>query len=93
MREQGTEFHFVAITPPQTRKRKAAEDPEDCPISKKQANHNRVPNAALPTTPLTNMSTPPPMMDSDDEFMSGVSSQEDAFGNVEESDDGSLGTS
>jgi len=30
-------------------------------------------------------------MDSDDEFMSGVSSQEDAFGNADDSDDGSLG--
>lgn len=30
-------------------------------------------------------------MDSDDEFMSGLSSQEEEFGGTEESDDGSLG--
>jgi hypothetical protein len=30
-------------------------------------------------------------MDSDDEFMSGISSQDEDFGGVEESDDGSLG--
>ena len=30
-------------------------------------------------------------MDSDDEFMSGLSSQEEDFGGTQESDDGSLG--
>ncbi|KAL2045598.1 hypothetical protein N7G274_002026 [Stereocaulon virgatum] len=30
-------------------------------------------------------------MDSDDEFISGISSQDEDFGGVEESDDGSLG--
>lgn len=30
-------------------------------------------------------------MDSDDEFMSGLSSQEEAFGEDQDSDDGSLG--
>lgn len=30
-------------------------------------------------------------MDSEDEFMSGLSSQDDDFGAMEESDDGSLG--
>jgi hypothetical protein len=30
-------------------------------------------------------------MDSDDEFMSGLSSQEENFGGTQESDDGSLG--
>ena len=30
-------------------------------------------------------------MDSDDEFMSGLSSEEEAFGGTQDSDDGSLG--
>ena len=44
---------------------------------------------SLPATPLN---TPPlTTMDSDDEFMSGLSSQEEAFGGTQDSDDGSLG--
>ena len=40
----------------------------------------------------TALNTPPPTtMDSDDEFMSETSSQDDDFGALQESDDGSLG--
>jgi len=41
-------------------------------------------NTALNTPPLTTM-------DSDDEFMSGLSSQDEDFGGAQDSDDGSLG--
>ncbi len=51
----------------------------------------KIANAALPTTPLTNASTPPPNMDSDDEFMSGASSLEEDFGGTQDSDNDSLG--
>lgn len=37
------------------------------------------------------MPTPLTAMDSDDEFMSGLSSQEEDFGGTQESDDDSLG--
>jgi hypothetical protein len=46
------------------------------------------PAAALPATPQTEESTPPPDMDSDDDFMSGASSQD--FDNNFDSDDGSV---
>lgn len=55
----------------------------------KQSKAARVGKDSLPTIPLN---TPPlSKMDSDDEFMSGLSSQEENFGGTEDSDDGSLG--
>lgn len=76
---------------PQTRKRKAAEAIEDSSIKKQRTAatvRTPLPSASLDTPPLTTM-------DSDDEFMSGLSSQEEEeeeeeFGGTEESDDGSL---
>ena len=60
-------------------------------MPKKQIKSTPVVDTALPTTPLTNQSTPPPTMDSDDDFMSGVSSQEEDFGGTQDSDNYSLG--
>lgn len=86
-RPQGFVTSF--ITPPLTRKRKAAESVDNVTKSKKQHTASTVGNlsplrAPLDTPPLTTM-------DSDDEFMSGLSSQEEEFGGTQESDDGSLG--
>ena len=75
-------------TPPLTRKRKAVECPDI--IDEKCTKVKKVANAALPTTPLTNASTTP-VMDSDDEFMSGASSQEEDFGGTQDSENDSLG--
>ena len=79
----------TSTTPPQTRKRKATAVLEASLPTKK-------PTIAAVRTVETPASvaihTPPPTtMDSDDEFMSGLSSQDEDFGTVEESDDGSLG--
>ena len=78
-----------ATTPPQTRKRKAAEVADELERVSKQSKTKRAfshepADSALNTPPLTTM-------DSDDEFLSGLSSQDEDFGTVEESDDGSLG--
>ena len=76
---------------PQTRKRKAIETIDDLTDSKRPR------TAATGRTPLPSSLDTPPLttMDSDDEFMSGLSSQEEEeeeeFGGTEESDDGSLG--
>ena len=72
------------------RKRKAAGTEDDLSACSKKHKLEEVPNAALPATPLTTPSTPLVKMDSDDEFMSGASSQE--FDDIQDSDDGSLGT-
>jgi len=82
-------FTPISTTPPQTRKRKAVESLQEASRSRKQsktkeASANKSAATALNTPPLTTM-------DSDDEFMSGLSSQDEDFGVVEESDDGSLG--
>lgn len=90
-REQARSFQTIPITSPQTQKRKAIDIPGCLPQHKKQSRESEVADAALPSTPLTNASTLSPIMDSDDEFMSGASSQEEDFEGTEDSDDGSLG--
>lgn len=75
-------------TPPLTRKRKASDSPDI--LEEKSTKAKKVANAALPATPLTNASTTP-VMDSDDEFMSGTSSQEEDFGGTQDSENDSLG--
>ena len=86
-----TGFHQSATTPPQTRKRKAADSPKISLPSTKHTKTVEFASAVFVTTPITNASNPPQAMDSDDEFMSGTSSQEEAFGYAQDSDDGSLG--
>lgn len=62
---------------------------DELATSKKQHTAATVGNRLPPRAPLD---TPPlTTMDSDDEFMSGLSSQEEKFGGTQESDDGSLG--
>ena len=86
-----TGFHQSATTPSQTRKRKATEKSNILPPSTKHTKTAEAASAVSVTTPITNASTPIQVMDSDDEFMSGTSSQEEAFGYTQDSDDGSLG--
>ena len=77
----------TSTTPPQTRKRKAIEALEESFKTKKQSTVERDcanTTSSIATPPLT-------AMDSDDEFMSGISSQDEGFGDDQESDDGSLG--
>jgi hypothetical protein len=78
-------------TLPQTQKRRASESVVTASEAKRlKAAETTEPN--LPVTPLTNPATPSAKMESDDEFMSGVSSQEEPYED-QESDDGSLGGS
>lgn len=63
----------------------------DEPHGEKQPKISQIADVASPITPITNTSTPPRSMDSDDEYMSGTSSQEEGFDGTQESDDGSLG--
>lgn len=90
-RDQAQGFALYLTTPPQTRKRKAGEIGEGAPVSKKQtivAESGLIsPPPGAPNTPPHTLTT----MDSDDEFMSGVSSQEEDFGGTQQSDDDSLG--
>lgn len=91
------------ITSPQTRKRAAADTIISQPRKRKATESIDVPDSKKPRTAVTSraplpstasLGTPAPTtMDSDDEFMSGLSSQEEEeeFGGTEESDDGSLG--
>lgn len=78
-----------STTSPQTRKRKATETLEDSHSTKKPTKAGR---GAANTSSTSALNTPPPTtMDSDDEFMSGLSSQDEDFGGAQDSDDGSLG--
>lgn len=93
-RDPAPSFSPSSTTSPLTRKRKASQTAEEAIEAVKTIKLGKDPNkysatassgAALNTPPLTTM-------DSDDEFMSGLSSQdEDDFGGAQESDDGSLG--
>ena len=93
-RDPAPSFSPPSTTSPLTRKRKAAQTADEANKSLKGTHFGKDPSkytatassrAALNTPPLTTM-------DSDDEFMSGLSSQdEDDFGGAQESDDGSLG--
>ena len=83
----------IAITPPTTRKRKAVASQESTvrqPLKKTKtvARAATSPDVPLPATPQTQPSTSPSKMDSDDDFMSGASSQ--GFGGTLDSDDGSV---
>jgi hypothetical protein len=86
-------------TPPQTRKRKATARSDTSSVQSKKAKTEpkvqeetiQAPDPVLPATPITNPATPKTKMDSDDEFMSGVSSQGDEFVDDFDSDGGSLG--
>ena len=79
----------TSTTSPQTRKRKAIETFEESSHNRKQ---NKVKRGAENTPSTAALNTPPlTTMDSDDEFMSGLSSQDEGFGEAQESDDGSLG--
>lgn len=93
-RDPAPSFSPSFTTSPLTRKRKASQTSEEVnklvkstELSKDLSKDSAIASskAALNTPPLTTM-------DSDDEFMSGLSSQdEDGFGGAQESDDGSLG--
>lgn len=87
-------FPTTFTTPPQTRKRKATDSAEDASEKAKKASKIATQPTApsrLPVTPVTELGTPTATsMDSDDEFMSEGSSQED-FEGTQDSDDGSLG--
>ena len=88
-RGPNTELPPCSTTPPQTRKRKATETIEASAHTQKQS---KTKASAADISSSTALNTPPlTTMDSDDEFMSGLSSQDEYFGGVEESDDGSLG--
>jgi hypothetical protein len=81
-------LHF--ITGPQTRKRKAKDSFED------NSNPKALKTGPLldtPATPITEPGSPAlQAMDSEDEFLSDVTSQEDDFDEgTQDSDDGSLG--
>lgn len=83
-------------TPPQSRKRKAVEQIEDIAVqtkkSSKPSSISEKASTRFPTTPSTDVGTPPAAaMDSDDEIMSdGISSQEEEYGGTQDSDVGSL---
>ena len=93
-RDPAPSFSPSSTTSPLTRKRKVSQTAEEANQPVKTNKLSTLPSkytpkassrAALNTPPLTTM-------DSDDEFMSGLSSQdEDDFGGAQESDDGSLG--
>lgn len=89
LRDQAPSFAPIITTPPQTRKRKAVETLEDSSRAQKQSKTGDI---ATRTPADTALNTPPlTTMDSEDEFMSGLSSQDEDFGAMQESDDGSLG--
>ena len=77
-------------TPPVTRKRKQASTTQEQPPSKRQTKEKQ-PEVELPQTPETTVATPVPTMDSDDDFMSGISSGGDDFEGTQESEAESLG--
>ena len=78
-------------TSPVTRKRKQAYTSKELPPSKRKAKQKE-PEIELPRTPETTVVTPTTTtMESDDEFLSGVSSIGDDFEGTQESDAESLG--
>ena len=93
----GSDLATADTTALPTRKRKATGSQGSLPqpdkkIKSEEGTKDGVPNAALLATPQTNPSTPKAAMDSEDEYMSVVSSQ--GFPEDEDQDsDGSLGTS
>ena len=82
---------FCKTPPSQIRKRKATENLDRPPKTKKQIKVDRAASSTLAATPPTTASNSLLTMESDDEFMSGASSQEDDFAGTQDSDDGSLG--
>ena len=88
-RDQAQSFASSLTTPSQTRKRKATDTLETAPRNNKQ---NKAVDSGKVSAASGQPNTPPlTTMDSDDEFMSGLSSQDGDFGGTQESDDGSLG--
>jgi hypothetical protein len=86
-----TGFHSLQFTtPPRTRKRKASGGEEASSSQIKKIKPELLPKleSKSPNTPSTTPTSPAVYtMDSDDEYMSGVSSGDD-FDNIAESDDG-----
>ena len=72
-----------------TRKRKATVDTQEAPVSKRATIASARFQASQAATTLS--SPPLTTMDSDDEFMSGLSSQDDDFDVVEDSSDDGFG--
>jgi hypothetical protein len=84
----------IFTTPPQTRKRKAPNTFEDRAVTAaKSSKKESAAQLETPTTPLTELDSPIPQpMDSDDEFMSDASSQEEEdFEGTQDSEAGSVG--
>ena len=77
-------------TSPITRKRKQALTSKELPPSKRRAKEKE-PEIELPQTPETTVVTPTTIMDSDDEYLSGMSSIGDDFEGTQQSDAESLG--
>lgn len=93
-RDPAPSFSPSSTTSPLTRKRKATQTAEEVNKPVKATKLSKDLSKDFPTaSSRTALNTPPlTTMDSDDEFMSGLSSQdEDDFGGAQESDDGSLG--
>lgn len=84
----------IFTTPPQTRKRKAPNTFDDRAIAAaKSSKREPVPQLETPTTPLTELDSPiPEPMDSEDEYLSDASSQEEEdFEGTQDSEAGSVG--
>jgi hypothetical protein len=84
----------IFTTPPQTRKRKAPNTFEDRAITAaKSSKKESAAQLETPTTPLTELDSPIIQpMDSDDEYMSDASSQEEEdFEGTQDSEAGSVG--
>jgi hypothetical protein len=85
----------IFTTPPQSKKRKAPSTFEDRPTadSKASKKEEAAPQLKTPTTPLTELDSPVPQtMDSEDEYISDASSQEEEdFDGTQDSEAGSVG--
>ena len=89
-----TELLPSSTTSPLTRKRKASQTADEAnKLVKTTRSIQDLSDDSAATSSGAALNTPPlTTMDSDDEFMSGLSSQDDdGFGGAQESDDGSLG--
>ena len=79
-----------STTSPVARKRKPAYTSKELPPSKRRAKEKE-PEIELPQTPETTVVTPTTTMESDDEYLSGMSSIGDDFEGTQGSDAESLG--
>ena len=81
--------NFDQSTSRVTRKRKAIANTQEAPVSKRTT---RASTRSKAHQAATTLSSPPlTTMDSDDEFMSGLSSQDEDFDVVEDSSDDGFG--